>query len=325
MNKNKRLSLIIPIYNESASLDELCSNSLKNIDKCVKSKLITDYEIIFVDDGSSDASQEKLQGLAEKHSRVHYILFRHNCGKSIALNTGFRNASGDVIITMDGDLQDDPEELPHFLRKLAEGYDLVVGWKQNRQDSAEKRWPSKIFNLVTSWMTGLKLHDFDCGYKAFRREVCDSLVFYGHLYRYIPALAAHDGFRVTEIPVHHQKRKHGQSHYGFERYLQGFFDFLSVMFLTKFDDQPMYLFGSLGGACGLVGMIICLYLTVLRLQGEEIGGRPLLQFGILLIILGVQLFSMGFIGDLIVNNNFRHHYSETHVKTKDKGLQHDHS
>ena len=141
------------------------------------------------------------------------------------------------------------------------------------------------------------------------------------MYRYIPVLAAHDGFSVAEIPVHHQKRKYGKSHYGFERYLQGFFDFLSVMFLTKFDDQPMYLFGSLGGGCGLVGAAICIYLTVLRLQGETIGGRPLLLLGVLLIILGVQLFSMGFIGDLIVNSNYRHHYSETHVKNKDKGLQ----
>lgn len=314
--EKEKVSFVIPAYNEAESLQELYTQIMKNIELCKKENLINDYEILFIDDGSTDGTIQVLKELHKKGSNVKYIILRKNFGKSIALQTAFRNVAGDRIITMDADLQDDPCELKNLLLKLDEGYDMVVGWKVNRLDPVEKRLPSKLFNKVTSKMSGIHLHDFDCGYKIFRREVADSLDLYGQLHRYIPVLAYRKGFRIAEIPVHHNKRKHGKSKYGVERYLQGLFDFLSVTFLSKYYDRPMYLFGLLGLISGGCGFIICIYMTILWCMKTSIGNRPLLQLGILLIILAAQFVSIGFIGNMLLDSTFRKNYDEAHIKEK---------
>lgn len=313
---SRKVSFVIPAYNEEESLDELYARIIENINICKNENLMNEYEILFVDDGSTDGTVKAMKKLSERDSNVHYIAFRKNFGKSIALQTAFRNIEGDVIITMDADLQDDPCELKNFLEKIDEGFDMVVGWKVNRLDPVEKKLPSKLFNKVTSKMSGIDLHDFDCGYKAMRREVVDSLDLYGQMHRYIPVLAYRKGFSITEIPVHHNKRKHGKSKYGVERYLQGLFDFLSVTFLSKFYDRPMYLFGRLALITGVLGVVICVYMTVLWCMGIPIGTRPLLQLGILLIILAAQFISIGFLGNMLLDSTYRGNYNEAHIKER---------
>ena len=312
----RKVSFVIPAYNEEDSLPELYTRVKKNIDLCTSEGLMTDYEFLFINDGSSDGTLNVIKELHSRDERVHYISFRKNFGKSIALETAFRNVQGDVLVTMDADLQDDPDELKNLLTKLDEDYDMVVGWKVNRLDPAEKRLPSKLFNRVTSKMSGLQLHDFDCGYKCFTREVADSLDVYGSMHRYIPVLAKRNGFRITEIPVHHNKRKYGKSKYGVERYLQGLFDFMTMYFLTRFDDRPMYFFGRLGLVSGGVGFLVCLYMVILKICGQTISNRPLLLLGVLLILLGVQFLSVGFIGNMLVDQNCRRNYDEHKIKEK---------
>lgn len=306
----KLVSFVIPVYNEEESLKMLRDKIEENIPEGY------DKEIIFVNDGSTDRSVEVIKDMINVDENVHLISFRKNFGKAMALESGFRNVNGGIVITMDADLQDDPTEIPHFLEKIEEGFDLVSGWKQNRQDSLEKRLPSKLFNKVTSKLSGVKLHDFNCGFKAYRREVIDAIDIYGELHRYIPVIAHRKGFQITEIPVHHNKRQFGKSKYGFERYLRGLFDSLTVAFLGKYYDRPMHLFGKAGLTCGLTGVIICIYLLVLKIMGNAIGGRPLLVLGVLLIVLGVQMFSTGFIGDMIVDATYRRRYDESHIKEK---------
>lgn len=307
---SRLVSFVIPVYNEEASLDILYEKIMQNIPpEC-------EAEIIFVNDGSTDRSVEVIKEINEMDKNVHLISFRKNFGKAMALESGFRNAHGEIVITMDADLQDDPTEIPNFIAKIDEGYDLVSGWKENRQDPLEKRLPSKLFNKVTSKMSGVHLHDFNCGFKAYRREVVEAIDVYGELHRYIPVLAHRKGFRITEISVHHNKRKFGKSKYGFERYLRGLFDSLTVAFLGKYYDRPMYLFGKVGLAFGMTGGIICIYLFILKIIGNSIGGRPLLVLGVLLIVLGVQMFSTGFIGDMIVDATYRRRYDESHIKEK---------
>ena len=312
----RKLSVIIPVYNEEESLNELYAQIMENINLCLSEQLLSGYELLFIDDGSTDNSAQVMKELRVRDENVRYIIFRKNFGKSIALQAAFRNVSGDIVVTMDADLQDDPSELKNFLLKIDEGFDMVVGWKVNRLDPLEKKLPSKLFNKVTSKMSGLKLHDFDCGYKAFRREVADSLDVYGEMHRYIPVMAYRNGFKITEIPVHHNKRKHGKSKYGMERYLRGLFDFLSVSYLLNFHDRPMYFFGKLGLCSFGVGFLICLYLTIEWFMGMPIGTRPLLQLGILLICLGVQSLAIGFIGNMLVESTIRNNYSEAHIKEK---------
>ena len=309
----RKVSFLIPAYNEEESLPELYSQVMDNIRLCKDAGLMTDYEFLFINDGSKDGTAQVLRELHAQDAKVRYIFFRKNFGKSIALETGFRNVSGDVVITMDADLQDDPCELKHFLEKLDEGYDLVSGWKYNRLDPAEKRLPSRLFNKVTARMSGIDLHDFDCGYKAYRREVTDALDLYGSMHRYIPVLAWRHGYRITEIPVHHNKRKYGKSKYGMERYLQGLFDYLTMFFLTRYADRPMYFFGRVGLISGGLGFLICLYLAILKLCGQAIGHRPLLTLGVLLITLGIQFLSVGFIGNMIVDQNVRRNYNENRI------------
>lgn len=304
------LSIIVPAYNEEGSVFELYQDIAANADKIAD----TAWEIWFINDGSRDKTEEKILALAETDSRVHLISLRRNFGKSIALQAGFRHINGDIVFTMDADLQDDPAEFQNFIDKIDEGYDMVVGWKQKRLDPLEKRLPSKLFNAVTSAAAGFKLHDFDCGFKCFRREVIDSLDVYGELHRYIPVLAHRNGFRITEIPVHHRERTHGKSKYGIERYMRGLLDSLTTTFLLRYSDRPMYFFGRIGVISAFIGFIICLILSIEWITGIPIGHRPLLLLGILLIIVGFQAVSIGFVCNLIIDQNFRRNYTENHIK-----------
>lgn len=310
----RKISVIIPAYNEAESIKELYKQIIDSIHVLEKKGLLNDYEIWFVNDGSIDQTEIVMESLCESDTHVHMISFRKNFGKSPALQAAFRHVSGDIIFTLDADLQDDPAEFSRFIEKIDEGYDLVVGWKVNRLDSAEKRLPSKLFNKVTSKASGITLHDFDCGFKCFRREVVNALDLYGELHRYIPVLAHRIGFRITEITVNHRKRKHGKSKYGLERYMRGLLDSFTTTFLLKYYDRPMYFFGRLGIIfCG-IGGVICVILTILRLMGEQIGTRPLLTLGVLLIIVGFQSISIGFVCNLLNDHNFRHSYREDHIK-----------
>lgn len=295
------LSVIIAVYNEEGTLKKLYAEIKKNIDLLIKEKRIDGYEVLFVSDGSTDKSEEIIRGMIERDANVKLVCFRRNFGKSKALQFGFKRALGDVIITMDADLQDDPKEFSSFFDKLEEGYDLVSGWKYNRLDPLEKRLPSKLFNWVTSKFSGIAIHDFNCGFKAYRKEVAKSVNVYGEFHRYIPVLAVRNGFRVTEIPVTHHKREFGKSKFGAERYLRGLFDALSAMFLLKYWDRPMYFFGKIGLVLFLLGFLICSYLSILWLGGESIGRRPLLILGVLFILVGVQSVSLGLIANIIVD------------------------
>lgn len=307
----KKVSFVIPVYNEEESLIELHRQIVNNIRKAGN----YDYEIIFVNDGSKDNSVQVIRELHEQDDNVHLISFRRNFGKSAAMEAGFRAVSGDIVITMDSDLQDDPAEIPHFLETIAEGYDLVSGWKFNRQDPAEKKLPSKLFNKVTSLMSGIKLHDFNCCYKAYRREVVDAIHVYGELHRYLPVLAYCQGFgNIAEIRVIHNKRQFGHSKYGFKRYFHGFFDCLTINFLLRYGSSPMYFFGKLGLMFCAIGGGMCLYLAVLKLlYGESIGTRPLLTLAVLLLIGGGQMFAIGIIGEMLTDIKKREYYSEDHV------------
>lgn len=306
----RNISIIVPMYNEADSIEILHKRIVEAVAWQYK------YEIIFVDDGSTDKSVEKAKNLIGKDKNVHLIAFRKNFGKAAALQAGFRNSKGDIVITMDADLQDDPKEIPRFIEKLEEGYDLVSGWKKERHDPLEKRLPSKLFNRVTAHLSGVHLHDFNCGFKAYRREVVDSIDVYGELHRYIPVLAYRKGFRITEITVEHHAREFGKSKYGLERYLRGLFDSMTVAFLGKFYDRPMYFFGKIGLVLCVIGGVICAYLTALWCMGQGIGSRPLLLLGVLFLILGVQMFSTGFIGDMLVDATYHDRYNESHIKEK---------
>jgi glycosyltransferase involved in cell wall biosynthesis len=292
-----KLSFVIPVYNEDQSLKQLYSEIIENTGN-------RKYEIIFVDDGSTDRSFDIMQELAKEDKNVKIIRFRKNFGKAAGLQSGFDAITGDIIFTMDADLQDDASEIPNFIKKLEEGYDLVTGWKKKRKDPISKTGPSKLFNSIVSSSFGFKLHDFNCGFKAYRREVIEELDIYGEMHRYIPALAHAKGFKVAEIPVHHRSRKFGKSKYGAERYLRGFLDLLTVKLVTGYIHSPLYLFGRIGSTFSLAGILIGLYLTIMKLGFDQpLYNRPLLYLSTLLIILGLQFFSIGLLGELIVNQN----------------------
>ena len=297
------LSIVVPVYDEEESLPPLC----EKLDQ-VLSGLSLVSEIVFVDDGSTDGTFEVITELARQyHPRVRAIRFRSNYRKAAALAAGFREARGEVIVTMDGDLQDDPDEIPNLLKTL-EGADLVSGWKKERKDPLSKRLPSKLFNLVTSLVSGVRLHDFNCGLKAYRREVAEDALpyLYGELYRYLPAIAHWSGYRVCELPVHHHPRQFGRSKFGSKRLLHGLLDLMSITFVVRFMTTPMHVFGTLGLLCGLTGSGIGGYITYLWLQTGTIQHRqPLLMLGMLLIIVGIQLFSTGLLGDMLASMNQR--------------------
>lgn len=312
--KERKLSVLVPVFNEEDSIGMLYEQIAEAAEKAVREEKIGDYDVWFVNDGSTDASKARIRELHEKDERVRMIAFRRNFGKAAALQAGFRHARGDILVTMDADLQDDPAEIAHFIDALDGGYDLVSGWKRARKDPLEKRLPSKLFNAVTAGMSGVKLHDFNCGFKAYRQEVVECLDLYGEMHRYIPVLASRKGFRIGEIEVNHRKRAYGKSKYGFERYLRGLFDSMTTSFLTRFYDRPMYFFGRVGLILLLLGFIICLVLTVQWFMGRVIGDRPLLLLGVLCIILGVQAIATGFLGDMIVDATYRARYNESHIE-----------
>ena len=290
------VSIVIPLLNEAESLPELYQRIVAALEEAGVS-----FEVLFVDDGSRDGSFETIRRFRENDDRVRAIRFRRNYGKSAALAVGFEAARGDAVVTMDADLQDDPAEVPGMVDLLGEGYDLVSGWKKDRKDPLSKRLPSKLFNRVTGIVSGLRLHDFNCGLKAYRREVVETIPVYGELHRYLPVLAHWAGFRVTETPVLHHPRKHGSSKFGLGRFTHGFFDLLTVYFVSNYTRRPLHLFGSFGLLSLGTGFGIALYLTWLWLSGVGIGTRPLLQFSVLLMVLGIQLVSMGLIAEMIAH------------------------
>lgn len=304
-SKNKTfncLSVIISAYNEQDNIIPLYKKLKKNLDNLQKNSFFSNYEIFFINDGSTDRTEDQIKSLSSKDQTVKKISLRKNFGKSTALQTGFYHAKGDIIITLDADMQDDPDEIYRFIEKIQEGYDIVTGWKVNRIDPLEKKIMSKIFNFITRKLSGIHLHDCNCGFKAYRKDVIDSLYIYGEFHRYIPILASRTGFNICEIPVTHHKRLSGKSKFGTERYLRGMFDAISVIFLLKFYDKPMYFFGKIGLFLFTTGFIICSYLTALWFSGHSIGSRPLLILGVLFLLIGFQSFSIGLIANLIIDN-----------------------
>lgn len=289
------LSVVIPLYNEVEGLQELHTALT-----AVLRQQAARYEVIYVDDGSTDGSFDRLKALRDADPRVTVIRLRCNQGKTIALVAGFREARGEVIVTLDADLQDDPMEIPRLLDRLDEGYDLVSGWKVDRQDPWSRRVLSRLFNAVTSRMTGLDLHDLNCGFKAYRRAVIAELRLQGDLHRFIPVLAGGRGFRVAEVEVRHHPRRYGRSKYGPGRITRGFFDLLTVLLLTRYTTRPLHLFGLVGTLLGLVGLGIVGYLSLGWLLGEWIGGRPLLLLAVLMVVGGLQLVSLGLLAEMIV-------------------------
>jgi glycosyltransferase involved in cell wall biosynthesis len=295
------LSVVVPLYNEAESLRELH----REIHSACE-RLRLRFEAIYVDDGSTDGSFEVLESIHRADPRAKAIQLRRNLGKAQALAAGFREALGSVVVTLDADLQDDPAEIPSLLAKLGEGYDLVSGWKKTRRDPLSKRLPSKLYNRTTALLTGLKLHDFNCGLKAYRRDVVKTLKVYGELHRYIPALAKWEGFRVAEIAVHHRSRRYGKTKYGLSRYLYGLLDLITVLFLGRFTKRPLHLFGSIGLVFALTGGAVTLWLVVLRITHRIfLSNRPLLFIGIVLLILGIQFVSIGLLGEMITRSNDR--------------------
>lgn len=293
----RNISIIIPIYNE-----ELSINSLYKEIKNVVLNDFNEYEIIFVNDGSNDSSFDIINQLALNDTNVVSIQLNRNYGKSDALNEGFKLAQYDYVATLDGDLQDDPHELVKLIDKLEKGWDCVSGWKKNRKDPYSKTIPSFFFNKFINFFSGLKLHDLNCGIKVYKKNAIQSLNIYGGLHRYIPLLLFNNGYKVTEATVVHRERKHGHTKYGKARFFHGIFDFLTIYFLKKYFNKPMYFFGSIGFLLSFIGLLINLYLTILWFQGIYISTRPLFFLGILLIVVGIQSLSIGLIGELIVNN-----------------------
>ncbi len=292
------ISVVAPLLNEEESLQELTERVHANLTRFGRS-----FEIIFVDDGSTDKSFDIIRALKEKYPMIRAIRFRKNFGKSAALSEAFKIVRGQYVITMDADLQDDPDELPNLITKLEEGFDLVSGWKKTRHDPISKTIPSRFFNWVTKVMSGIKLHDFNCGLKAYRREVVEDVRIYGELHRYVPVLAKREGYvRITEIAVKHHARKYGYSKFGLSRFLKGFLDLVTVMFLSRYIKRPLHLFGSVGFLVLAVGLGINLYLSVNWFLGVPLGNRPLLFLGVLLVLAGIQIISTGLIGELITHH-----------------------
>jgi glycosyltransferase involved in cell wall biosynthesis len=292
------LSVVVPVRNEERSVALLYDELAAALDPLGES-----WEAVFVDDGSTDGSFAALTRLHAATANVRVVRLRRNFGKAAALVAGFDQAQGDTIVTIDGDLQDDPSEIPRLLAKLEEGFDLVTGWKTRRRDPLTRRVLSRLFNWVTSRFSGVRLHDMNCGLKAYRAEVVRGLRIYGELHRFIPVLAHYRGYRIAELPVNHRPREHGRSRYGPERYLRGFLDLLTVSFIGRYRHRPLHLFGGLGLGLGAIGLGILVYLTILKLGGHAIGGRPLLTLGVLLVVVGLQFFSLGLISEMITSHH----------------------
>lgn len=298
-----RISVVIPVLNEAENISIIYEEIIS-----VFKKNNNSFEIIFVNDGSQDSTQEEIEKIFKKDKfHVKAIQFRNNFGKASALKEGFQLAKGEIIVTLDGDLQDNPNELPKFIAKITEGYDLVSGWKRHRKDSFIKNNTSKIFNAFTNSISKIKLHDFNCGFKAYRAEVAKGINLYGELHRYIPVLLASQGYKICEVSIEHRKRKYGKSKYGTQRFMHGFFDLLTVIFITRFRTRPLHFFGYFGLSFFFLGLILSLYLTYIKLFNHvAIGERPLLLFSVMLMIMGVQIVAIGIVGEQIttvINRN----------------------
>ena len=294
-----KISVVIPVYNEVDSLEQLY-NELSEVLSGYNS-----YQIIFVDDGSSDGSKKAISKIIDNDTNTKIIQFHRNYGKSAALAEGFKNADGEYIVTMDADLQDDPNEIPNLVKKLEEGFDLVSGWKKDRKDPLSKKIPSKFFNFITKLFTSVKIHDFNCGLKIYRQSVVKTLEIYGGRHRYIPALAGYKKFKVAEIIVNHRPRLYGETKYGGSRMFHGFFDLISILFLSKYTQSPLYFFGKIGLFTFLSGIGIEIYVLYLKYALNEPFAKhmALLMLGVLIIVVGIQFFSIGLVGEMIANSN----------------------
>ncbi len=290
------VTVCIPLFNEEESLGELYGLLTAMLEGSAAG-----HELIFIDDGSTDGSLSALIGLRKEDRRVKIISFNRNYGKSAALSEGFRVARGDFVVTIDADLQDNPNEIPGLIEKLDEGYDLVSGWKMNRKDPITKTWPSKFFNLVTSLVSGIRLHDFNCGLKVYRKEVVKRMSIYGELHRFIPVLAGWEGFRVAEKGVTHSERRFGRSKYGVNRFLNGFFDLITVMFITRRATSPFHFFGRIGTIFFLAGGLINLYFLVLWIAGKGLHVRPIMVVGLFMIVIAIQIGSFGLLAELFTS------------------------
>ena len=289
------ISVVIPLFNEEGSLKELHQQLRSTL-----GRMNVRYELLFVDDGSTDRSFQVLRDLKRNDKHIKIIRFRRNYGKSAALSVGFENVLGNLVVTMDADLQDDPAEIPALKRRIDEGFDLVSGWKKVRHDPLSKTIPSRFFNFVTALMTGIKIHDFNCGLKAYKRDVVKTITVYGELHRYLPVLAHWEGFRIGEIPVQHRARKYGKTKFGLGRFWKGFLDLLTALFTTRYFRRPLHLFGFWGMLAVLAGILIDGWLVVEWFLGKtSLSNRPLLFGGFLLVIVGIQFISIGLLGEMI--------------------------
>jgi glycosyltransferase involved in cell wall biosynthesis len=290
------VSVVIPVYDERPNLALLGRSVVSTLEGCG-----IHFEVLFIDDGSTDGSEVVLEELSAADSRIRAYRFRTNSGKSAALAAGFQRARGEIVVTMDGDLQDDPAEIPNFLRRLEDGHDLVAGWRTPRHDSLLKVFLSRVYNRVTRALTGVPLHDFNCGFKAYRREPVARFRLYGDLHRYIPVMLARQGYRVCELPIRHHPRRHGRSKYGPARIVRGFLDLMTVLFLTRYGLRPLHLLGGAGLLMALAGITINVYLAVLWSLGHPIGNRPLLLLGVLLTLAGIQCLLFGLLAELVLH------------------------
>jgi dolichol-phosphate mannosyltransferase len=288
------ISVVVPVRDEERTVEPLYDELATAL-----GELGDPWEVVYVDDGSRDGTHAALVRLHESTTNVRVVRLRRNAGKAAALDAGFAVVEGDVVVTMDGDLQDDPAEIPRLLATLDEGFDLVSGWKAHRNDPFARRALSRVFNTVTGWLSGVRLHDMNCGLKAMRVEVVRNLDLYGELHRFVPVLA----FRVTELAVNHRPREHGHSRYGVERYARGFLDLLTVTFMSRYRHRPLHLFGGLGLILGTIGTGILVYLTIEKISGEAIGRRPLLLLGVLLVVVGIQFLSLGLLSELVTSQH----------------------
>ena len=292
------ISVVVPVRNEEETLGRLFEELGAALDP-----LRRPWEAVFVDDGSTDGSFAALTRLHAAEPNVRVVRLRRNFGKSAALAAGFSQATGEIVVTIDADLQDDASEIPRLLAKLDEGFDLVSGWKARRRDPLSRRILSRVFNSVASRISGVRLHDMNCGLKAYRADVVRGLRIYGELHRFIPILAHYRGYRIAELSVHHRPRAHGRSRYGIERYVRGFLDLLTVSFIGRYRQRPLHLFGGLGLLLSTGGLGTLIYLTIDKALGHAIGQRPLLLLGVLLVVVGLQFFSLGLIGEMVLSQH----------------------
>jgi dolichol-phosphate mannosyltransferase len=296
--RKQSLSVVVPLLNEEATLEQLYDELEAALDP-----MGVEWEVVFVDDGSTDGSYRELVRLHAAHLNVRVVRLRRNFGKAAALAAGIDVAAGDVVVTMDADLQDDPAEIPNLVAKLDEGFDIVSGWKCDRRDPFVRRFVSRIYNTATRLATGVKLHDMNCGLKVYRAEVFEHVHLYGERHRFVPVLAHHLGFRVAELPVNHRARTNGRSRFGVERYLRAPFDLLTIVFMGRYRHRPLHLFGGLGLISSVAGGAILVYLTIIKIGGAKIGDRPLLLLGVLLVVVGIQFLSLGLLGEMITSHH----------------------